>query len=165
MPERPAVSIIRKPIPSQAETNFGDPEEHFLWALRSMPSFAGSGVITNSGFLRRWSKHLWEAGFAHRDYLAKIADADGNIHVSKLPKQQIRFQEAFRGPHHTYNNAARWVKADEPDPKPFNIPNIKEMTDQEKYALAYMLKQDGVVLPDPPKPPMASVYKENEDGV
>lgn len=149
-----------KPIPSQEECNFGDPEEHFLWALRNLPSFAGSGVITNSGFLRLWSKHLWEAGFAHRDYLESLADEDGNIHVDKLPKQQIKFQEAFRGPHHTYNNAARWVRADEPDPEPFTIPNIRQMTLQERYALAYQLKEDGIVIPDPPKPALAQVYNE-----
>jgi len=151
-----------KPMLSQKECNPGDPEEHFLWALRNLPSFAGSGTLTHSGFLRRWSKHLWEAGFAHRDYLASLADEDGNIHVSKLPVQQIRFQEAFRGPHHQYNNAARWVRADEPEPEVFVVPNIQEMTTQEKYALAYQLKQEGVVIPDPPQPAKAEVFNEEE---
>lgn len=149
-----------KPIPSQEECDPNNPEEHFLWALRNMPSFAGSGVVTHSGFLRVWSKHLWEAGFVHCDYLARLADENGNIHVDKLPKQQIRFQEAFRGPHHTYNNAARWVRANEPAPKPYVIPNIQEMTTQEKYALAYQLKQDGVEIPDPPAPMTASLEQK-----
>lgn len=151
-----------KPLPSQAECNPGDPEEHFLWALRNMPAFAGSGVVTHSGFLRKWSRHLWEAGFRHRDYLAKLADENGNISISKLPEQQIRFQEAFRGPQHTYNNAARWVKADEPEPEVFSIPDPRQMTVQEKYALAYMLKQEGVVIPDPPQPAKADVFDEKE---
>jgi Protein of unknown function (DUF2744) len=151
-----------RPALSQAECNQGDPEEHFLWALRNLPSYAGSGVITHVGFLRKWSKHLWECGFAHRDYLVSLADEDGNIHVDKLPEQQLRYQEPFRGPHHQYNNAARWVRADEPEPEPFIVPNIQEMTVQEKYALAYMLKQDGVVIPDPPKPAMAQVFNEEE---
>lgn len=145
-------------MPSQEECNHGDPAEHFLWALRSMPAFAGSGVITHSGFLRNWSRHLWDAGFRHRDYLESLADEHGNIHVSKLPEQTIRFQEAFRGPHHTYNNAARWVRKGDPDPEPVVIPNIQAMTAQEKYALAYQLKQDGVVIPDAPKPRMAQEY-------
>lgn len=149
-----------KPLPSKDECNPGNPEEHFLWALRNMPLFAGTGVVTHSGFLRTWSKHLWECGFAHRDYLASMADADGNIHVSKLPAQQIEFREAFRGPQHQYNNAARWAKAGEPDPKPVFIPNIKEMTIQEQYALAYQLKAEGVVIPDPPKPIQAEVTHE-----
>lgn len=142
-----------KPIPSQQEANLSKPEEHFLWALRNLPTMAGSGMVTNSEFLRLWSKHLWECGFAHRDYLMQFVDEDGKIPVEKLPKQQIRFQEPFRGPHHTYNNAGRWVKADEPDPKPMRIPNVRELTTQEKYALAYQLEAEGVRLPDPPPGP------------
>ncbi|BCP02531.1 phage gene 29 protein family protein [Mycobacterium intracellulare] len=151
-----------KPMPSQAECNPGDPEEHFLWALRNMPAFAGSGVITHSGFLRKWSKHLWEAGFAHRDYLASLADENGNIHVSKLPEQQIKFQEAFRGPQHQYNGAARWVRADEPEPEVTVIPDIRQMTQQENWALAYQLQAAGYKIPDPPQPSKARVFEESE---
>lgn len=150
----------QKPIPSQGESNLDNPEEHFAWAIRNLPMVAGSGLMMFSGFARKWSKHFWECGFAHRDYLERLADKDGNIHVSKLPKQQIRFQEAFRGPHHSYNPAARWVKPDTPEPKPFVVPNIKEMTTQEKYALAYQLKQEGIEIPDPPKPPTAEVFND-----
>lgn len=152
--------MVTKSIPSQQETNFGDPEEHFLWALRCMPSFAGSGVITHPGFLRKWSKHLWEAGFAHRDYLEGLADEDGNIHISKLPKQQIKFQEPFRGPHHQYNNAARWVKVDEEDPEVFSIPDVSQMTVQEQYALAYRLHHNGIRIPVPVQPTTAEVFNE-----
>lgn len=144
-----------KPIPSQSEADMQNPSEHFLWALRNMPSFAGSGCITHSGFLSEWSKHLWQCGFAHRDYLEGLADADGNIHVSKLPLQTIKFQEAFRGPHHTFNNAARWVQADEPDPQPVIIPNLREHTIQEQYVLAYQLKELGIVIPDDAMPSVA----------
>lgn len=151
-----------KPMLTQEECNPGDPEEHFLWALRSMPAFAGSGVVTHVGFLRTWSKHLWECGFAHRDYLSSLADDDGNIHVSKLPAQQKRFQQPFRGPHHSFNNAARWVKADEPEPRPEVIPDLSQMTQQENWALAYQLKQLGYVIQDPPQPPKAKVFDETE---
>jgi hypothetical protein len=153
---------MKKPMPSQQECNPHDPEEHFLWALRCLPAFAGSGVITHSGFLRGWSKHLWEAGFAHRDYLAGLADENGNIHVSKLPKQQIKFQEAFRGPQHTYNNAARWVRADEPDPEVTVIPDVRQMTIQERYALAYQLHHDGIRIPEAVQPPKAAVFIEED---
>jgi hypothetical protein len=135
-------------IPLQADHDPTDPEEHFLWALRNMPTIAGIGAVTHPGFLRAWSRHLWEAGFRHRDALAAMADEDGNIHVSKLPEQQIKFQPPFRGPDHTYNNAARWVKHDAPDPEPFVVPNISSMTSQEQYALAYQLDKAGVRLPE-----------------
>lgn len=154
--------MTMKPIPSQQEANFHKPEEHFLWALRNLPTFAGSGMITHSGFLRGWSKHLWECGFAHRDYLETLADSDGNINVSQLPKQQIKFQEAFRGPHHTYNNAARWVREGEPDPQPVRIPDIQKLTTQERHALLYQFKQAGMVPDDSPKPSVAHVLKEED---
>lgn len=137
---------MKKPLPNQDEANMGDPEEHLLWALRNMPAFAGSGVITHPGFLRQWSKHLYDAGFRHHP-----------------DEQKIFFREAFRGPHHIYNNAARWVSKEDLEPVPYKLPNVAEMTLQEKYALAYMLKQQGVSIPEAPKPVQASVYKENEE--
>lgn len=147
----------KKAIPSQAEADLNNPEEHFVWALRALPMVAGSGMMTFAPFLKNWSAHLWSCGFVHRDYLVGLADEDGNIHVSQLPQQTTKFQEPFRGPHHSYNPAGRWVKADDPDPEPFTVPNIAEMTAQEKYALAYQLKDDGVVIPDAPKPITAKV--------
>lgn len=140
--------IQSKAIPSQSEADLSKPEEHFLWAMRNMPSFAGSGVITHSGFLRGWSKHLWDAGFRHRDWLEGLADENGNIHVSKLPKQQIKFQEAFRGPHHTYNNAARWVPMDTPAPEPVCLPDVTQLTIQEQHAMAWQLREAGIIPKD-----------------
>lgn len=110
--------------------------------------YAGAGMVTHSGFLRGWSRHLWDAGFRHVDWIRRLADKDGNIHVSKLPQQKIKFQAPFRGPGHTYNNAARWVKPTEPEPQTFELPDINKMTTQEKYALAYMLDQQGIKLPE-----------------
>lgn len=134
-----------KPIPPQHEADLTNPEEHFAWALRNMPTFAGIGAVTHSGFLRTWSEHLWKCGFAHRNYLVGLADENGMIHVSQLPKQDIKFQEAFRGPHHQYNNAARWVSSDTPDPEPFRLQDVRDMTIQEKHVMAYQLQREGVI--------------------
>lgn len=147
-----------KPIPTQEEADLNDPEEHFLWALRNLPTLTGVGMVGYSGYFRKWSKHLWECGFAHRDWLVKLADENGNIHVSRLPTQEIKFQEPFRGPHHTYNNAARWVGTDTPPPEPYNVPNLEEMTIQERYVLAYQLDQAGIRIPKPPAPPLAQEH-------
>lgn len=149
--------LPNKAIPSQQDSDPNNPEEHFLWALRNLPMIAGSGMMTFSPFLRGWSSHLWECGFAHRDFLEGLADQDGNIHVSKLPQQSKKFQEPFRGPHHSYNPAGRWVKPDTPDPEPFTVPNLQEMTLQEKYVLAAQLKHQGITIPDAPKPMTAKV--------
>jgi hypothetical protein len=136
----------RKPIPGQYEADPRIPEEHFVWALRNMPTPAGSiGAVTHSSFLRLWSGHLWKCGFAHRDYLASLADENGNIHVDKLPEQTIKFQEAFRGPHHQFNNAARWVGKDEPDPQPMRLQDVRDLTVQEQHVMAAQLEQVGVI--------------------
>lgn len=146
-------------IPSQRDTDFYDPEQHFAWALRNLPAFAGSGMITHPGFLREWSKHLWACGFAHRDYLASLADNDGNIHVSKLPKQTIKFQPAMRGPRHGYNNAAHWVPVDTPDPKPVNLPDIRQLTIQENEMMLAQYRAAGMISDYTPQPSRAEVVE------
>lgn len=134
-----------KPIPLQREADLNDPEEHLAWAMRNMPSFAGIGAVTHSGFLRKWSEHLFKAGFRHTSWLVRLADENGNIHVSKLPRQQIKFQEAFRGPRHTYNNAARWVSMDTPEDAPVQIQDLSRSTRLEQEIYAEQLRQLGVV--------------------
>lgn len=132
-------------IPTKEQADLSNPEEHFLWALRNMPTLAGSGMVTHPGFLRQWSAHLWACGFAHRDYLEGLADEDGNIHVSKLPKQTIKFQPAVRGPRHGYNNAARWVPDDTPDPQPINLPDIRQLTVQENEIMLQQYRAAGMI--------------------
>ncbi|AUV61988.1 minor tail protein [Mycobacterium phage SWU2] len=134
-----------KPIPSQQEADMDNPEEHFLWALRNLPMFGGSGTVTNSGFLRKWSEHLWKCAFFHRDWLVRLADEDGNIHVSKLPKQQIKFQEAFKGPRHTYNNAACWVPVEAKEAAPTQIQDLSKVTLLEQQIYAEQLRRLGVI--------------------
>jgi hypothetical protein len=138
-----------KPIPSQSEVDWTKPDQHFVWALRNMPTFAGTGAVTHSGFLKQWSEHLVKVGAVHVDYLRTLADENGNIHVDQLPKQTIKFQEAHRGPHHTYNNAARWVAVDTPDPEPMRLQDVRQLTIQEQHVMAEQLRQTGVIRRDP----------------
>lgn len=144
-------------IPLQEQADMTNPEEHFLWALRNMPAFAGAGMVTHPGFLRSWSEHLWNCGFAHRDYLERLADEDGNIHVSKLPKQRLKFQPAVRGPRHGYNNAVRWVATETPDPEPINLPDIRQLTIQENEAMLEQYRSAGMIPAPPPGPSQAEV--------
>lgn len=135
-------------LPSQQEVDFNNPEEHFVWCLRNMPTFAGIGAVTHPGFLRAWSKHLWECGNAHRDYLVSLANEDGYIHVDQLPKQTIELQGPFRGPTHGYNNAARWVPMGTAVPPPVVLPDTREMTIQESDVMLRQFERDGR-LPGP----------------
>lgn len=151
-------------IPSQQDHDPNDPEQHVLWALTHLPTVAGVGAITHPAYLKQWSKHLWQAGFRHTDWLRKLANEDGFIHVDQLPVQEIKFQPAFRGPQHGYNNAARWVGKDTPDPEYVKIPNVQTLTDQEAYALLYQLDARGVRMPNVPKRDTASV-EGNTNGI
>lgn len=147
-------------LPSQEDADFNNPEEHFSWALRNMPTFAGIGAVTHPGFLRQWSKHLWECGFAHRDYLEGLADKDGNIHVSQLPKQTIKFQKAMRGPRHGFNNAAQWVPMDTPEPRKMRIPDIGTLTAEENEAMLAQYRAAGLIPAVTVKPLMAEEVNE-----
>lgn len=147
------------PIPPQGEVNLGNPEEHFLPWLRNMPMIAGIGAVTHPGVLRAWSKHLWECGNVSRDYLLTLADENGHIHISQLPEQTKKLQLPIRGPYDTYNNAAQWVATDKPDPKPFVIQDVRQMTIQEQHAVRDMLIETGVVTVPQPQPSLAEVFE------
>ena len=144
-------------IPTQESHDPKDPRQHFSWALRNLPLVAGVGAITHPGYLSSWSEHLWKCGFAHRDYLEGLADEDGNIHVSQLPKQTIRFQQPFRGPRTPYNNAARWVAVDDKDPEPFRIPDIRKLTQQENEYMLQQYRDAGMIPDNRPGPVTAEV--------
>ena len=146
-------------IPTQEQADLDNPEEHFLWVLRNMPSAAGTGMVTHPSFLRTWSKHLVDAGCIHRDALIKLADENGNIHISQLPEQKIKFQQAMRGPSHIYNNAARWVGKDTPDPEPMHLQDIKTLTTQEQHVMAKQLIDEGIIRINPPNLPLAQELK------
>jgi hypothetical protein len=137
-----------------------NPEEHLVEFLRNMPSYVGVGMVTNFGFLKTWARHLWRCGVAHRSYLEKLADENGMIHVSQLPKQQIRFQQAFRGPNHQYNNAARWVEVSDRDPEPFVVQDPRAMTLQEQEAQLGIYREMGRIPTPPPQPIAAEVLDD-----
>jgi hypothetical protein len=118
----------------------------------------GVGAIMHPSYLTQWSQHLSDCGFVHASFLEAKA-VDGKIDVSSLPKQKIKFQEAKRGPHHTYNNGSHWVPVDKPDNEPVRVPNVQNMTIQERHALIAQLEHLGMVKEGIIEPSMA----EEED--
>jgi hypothetical protein len=142
-------------IPSQDQADFNNPEEHVAWALHLMPTFAGVGAVTHPGFLRQWSRHLVECGFAHCGYLETLADENGMIHVSKLPKQRIKLRKAIRGPRNQYNAAATWVPVDAPEPPRNRIPDISNLTLEENMAMLAQYRAAGLIVDPSVGPPMA----------
>lgn len=120
----------------------GDPRQHAAWALYLAPTMAGAGAITHPHILADWSEHLHACGFRHVDEIAKLADDDGNIHVSKLPKQRVKLQPAIYGHKNGMNASARWVPIDTPDqetPEP-EMPNVDELTAMQREAVWHQLK-------------------------
>lgn len=125
-----------------------------------MPTYSGIGMVTNFGFLKAWARHLWRAGVCHRSYLEGLADENGMIHVSQLPKEQIRWQAPFRGDHHQYNNAARWVEVNDKDPEPFVVQDPRELTIQEREAQLHIYEQMGYQKREIRKPTQAQVLND-----
>lgn len=146
-------------LPTQENHDPTDPKQHVVWALRNLPMIAGVGAITHPGYLTDWSKHLWECGFRHRDFLEGLADENGMIHVSQLPQQEIKWQPPFRGQRHDMNNAARWVREGTPDPEPVVIPDINKMTQQENIAMLQQYKDNGWLDEPTTAPAMAEVFE------
>lgn len=146
-------------IPNQEQADKRNPEEFALWALRNLPAFGGQGMVTHSGFLRNWSKHLWDCAFFHRDYLVELADEDGNINVSQLRKQTIKFRPAVRGPHHQWNNAAGWVPIDTPAAAPMRLQDMSKLTIQEQHVQAQQLRDLGIIPTEVQRPTLAEELK------
>jgi hypothetical protein len=142
-------------IPSQENADFDNPEEHVSWALRNMPTFAGVGAVTHPGFLRQWSRHLVDCGFVHVSYIAKMADKDGNINVSKLPKQRIKLANPIRGARHQYNPAAVWLPVDAPEPPKARIPDINQLTVNEQEGILAQFRAAGRITDNRVEPTVA----------
>lgn len=146
-------------ITTQESHDPTNPREHAQWALRNLPMVAGVGAITHPGYLADWSEHLWKVGFRHVDAIRALADENGMIHVDQLPRQVIKFQQPFRGQRNDYNNAARWVKADEPDPEPVVIPDISKLTQQENEAMLQQYRAAGMIPDTRHGPAVAEVFE------
>lgn len=147
-------------IPTQQDADLRDPKQHFSWALKNMPMISGIGAVTHPGILEAWSQHLWDCGFAHRDYLVALADADGKIDVGQLPTQTIKLLPPMRGQRTDYNNAARWVSIDQPEPEPFVVQDVRKLTIQEQHAVRDMLIETGVVTETSHSPSLAEEFNE-----
>lgn len=144
-------------VPTQETTDLSNPEEHMLWVLQNMPMAAGTGAITAQPILKVIAKHLWDTGCAHRDYLESLADSDGNIHVSKLPKQTKKFQPPMRGPRHGFNNASRWVGMSERSPRPMVVQDPRILTAQEQEAQLEIYRELGKIPENRPGRDTATV--------
>ena len=135
-----------------------DPKKALAWALVGLPHpNGGSNQVTHPAIIEAWSEHLVRVGLLHVDQVRALADADGNIHVSKLPKQELKYQAAARGPRTPYNPAARWVPMNQPEPPKFRVQDPRQMTQQEREAQLAIYRELGLIPTNHPAPSTAHV--------
>lgn len=113
-------------IPSQAETDFDDPSQRFMWAFRGM-EFNGMPIAFPEPVLREWSKHLSACGFVH--------DPE---------RQEIHYQPAIRGQQHDFNMSGQWVGIDEPIEEPV-VSSAEKLTPAEKALLIEEFREEGII--------------------
>ncbi|UBI10057.1 DUF2744 domain-containing protein [Corynebacterium coyleae] len=113
-------------IPRQEETNFDDPSERFLWALRGI-EFNGMPVAIPEKVLRGWSRHLSACGFVHDPAL-----------------QEIHYQPPVRGQDHDLNTSGKWIPVDEPIQEPL-VPTASLMTAGEKAKMIEEFREEGLI--------------------
>lgn len=120
-------------------------EEYILECLQMMPVVAGTGAVTHSAVLKGWAKHLVDAGSTHVEYLETLADENGYIHVSQLPRRKKKLVAPMRGPRHGYNNAARWVDVNAKATPPPVVQDPRTMTVQEREAQLGIYREMGYI--------------------
>lgn len=113
-------------IPRQEETDFNDPSERFLWALRGM-EFNGTPIAFPEPVLRRWSEHLSACGFVH--------DPD---------QQTIHYQPPVRGQDHELNTSGKWISIEDPIHEPL-VPTASLMTPGEKAKMIEEFREEGLI--------------------
>lgn len=124
-------------IPTQGETDFDKPEEHFLWQLRGI-SWGDSVAVIPRPILEKWSKHLVDGGAVHVSSLWKLADADGKIDINDLPKQKIKYLPPSQGADHQLNGSGRWVPVDHEEPATTITPEQAEILKAEMRKQGYL---------------------------
>lgn len=126
-----------------------DPKQKNQWALVAI-KLAGDTEFTPNPEAREWmSEHLDDLAIVYAPDLAKLADENGNIHVSQLPERKKKLRTPHRGQQHYLNNTSEWVGIDEPDVAPVALPNMEEYTRHEQEFVAEQLRYHGVVKDAP----------------
>jgi len=114
-------------IPLQEHQDPEDPETALLWALVGLPGPRTSPMLLSPKILRKWSKHLWDAGLRHH------------------PEEQTHeYHPPARGPGHWLNGAGRWVeKGTVERAARITAPDITVFTPEERANLVSQLHAHG----------------------
>ncbi|MFD6517295.1 DUF2744 domain-containing protein [Rhodococcus sp. NPDC060176] len=132
-------------IPTLENCDQSDPEQVLQWIAVQLP-FAGKQEYTPGPDQRAaWSKRWDSLAIVYAPSLVKLADENGNIHVSQLPQPKLKLRVPHRGQQHYLNGAMQWVDIDEPELDPVALPDMGEYTRHEQEFVAEQLRYHGVV--------------------
>lgn len=130
-------------LKSQDLCDANDPEEHFLWALTSVPGVGNSPLMIPIQMAKQISQHLYEAGFRH------------------VPaKQEKKWLRPYRGDQSHLNPGGKWVPMDTEEPEPVRIPDINQLTVHEREALLAQYRAQGLIPEPEPAPNVAYVLED-----
>jgi hypothetical protein len=110
----------KKNFARQEDCDPANPDEHFLWALMTIPYGPKQTQPIQQNIARTMSRHLHELGFRHH------------------PKLQTKtLQMPLRGDKTNLNGSAIWVPigTEVPEPIEDSLPNVDSMTPQEREHL------------------------------
>lgn len=149
-------------IPTLENCDPNDPEQVLQWIAVQLP-FAGKQEYTPSPEQRAaWSKRWDSLAIVYAPSLAKLADENGNIHVSQLPQPKLKLRVPYRGQQHYLNGAMQWVDIDEPEVSPVQLPDMAEYTPHERAFMVEDLRYHGAVKSDEPKMDTAVVVDASD---
>jgi hypothetical protein len=150
-------------IPRIEDCDPDDPDQALLWASMYIPVAGRSPMVWPRMIAEMISKHYTECGIVHAPSLARLANADGFIHVDDLPKQQKQFMRPYRGQQSPFNGSGGWMGMDEVEEDPINIQDPVEMTVHEREAQVERYRYLGYKVNEPePEAPKARVVPPEE---
>lgn len=125
-------------FPEQSGTDFGDPEQRFVWALRGL-EFNGFPLVVPEQVARAWSRHLSECGFVH------VSELEGLVDEDDLPNRQtVHFQPPVRGQDHAMNASGQWIPVEDAVEPPVTSA-VGLMTPAEKAEVIASLREEGLI--------------------
>lgn len=151
-------------IPTKESCDPSKPSEAMLWACMYIPVAGRSPMVFPRMIAEKISEHFVECGFVHVDDIAALADENGMVRVSDLPKQKKKLMRPYRGQQHQLNPMGQWVGMDEPEPEPVVIQDPAAMTVHERAAQVERLRYLGYKINEPdPEVPKARVVDPLDD--
>jgi hypothetical protein len=138
-----------------------DPKKRHQWVLVASMVYGQARYTPDDDSLEEMSERIHDSGYMHISELGQLADADGNIHISRLRPQTKKLRLPSMGQHHTLNNTSSWVDMSEPDAVAMVAQDMDVFTTEQNQAHFDQLLEKGFKPPEPePGPSEASVVTD-----